>query len=274
MKFSAVFVGAFAALAAAQGSQISSAVSSVASSAISSGSSAASSAVSSATERSSSSASAGSSASSSGASATSSSQSSASSSGSASGSMTTTSIHTTTIFYQYPNTFHKPVSPLFSAAPSSPPPRARLLPTLFLRAPLPLTLPSATLPPPTPLPTPSTAPSPSHGSLPLPTRYVILWYPHVGYCIWFNSSQLPLWTGFFRPQRTLSHVACDRTGTKCKLTHAAPIFQSSNQANFTLQTTMGLLPPPSLRALLPSSVLVLSVLSLSVPLLSCKRLMQ
>lgn len=45
---------------------------------------------------------------------------------------------------------------------------------------------------------------------------------------------------FFRPQRTLSHVACDRIGTKCKLTHAAPIFQSSNQANFTLQTTMGL----------------------------------
>ncbi|CAD0041508.1 unnamed protein product [Aureobasidium pullulans] len=109
MKFSAVFVGAFAALAAAQGSQISSAVSSVASSAISSGSSAASSAVSSATERSSSSASAGSSASSSGASATSSSQSTSTrDSDSDSDSMTTTSIHTTTIFYQYPNTFHKP----------------------------------------------------------------------------------------------------------------------------------------------------------------------
>lgn len=46
--------------------------------------------------------------------------------------------------------------------------------------------------------------------------------------------------GFLRPQRTLSHVACDRTGTKCKLTHAVPVFQTSNQANFTFQTTMGL----------------------------------
>jgi len=103
MKFSAVFVGTFAALAAAQGSIISSAVSS----AVSGGSSRASSLASSVTERSSS-ASAGSSVTSSGASSTS--QSSATSTGS-SGPATSNSVYTSTIYYQYPNTFHKPVSP-------------------------------------------------------------------------------------------------------------------------------------------------------------------
>ncbi|KAI4717035.1 hypothetical protein E4T48_06781 [Aureobasidium sp. EXF-10727] len=107
MKFSAVFVGAFAALAAAQGSQITSA----ASSAVSAASSGASSVASSVTDRSSrsSSASAGSSVTSSSASSTSSSQ--ASSSGSSSGPATSNSVYTSTLFYQYPNTFHKPVSP-------------------------------------------------------------------------------------------------------------------------------------------------------------------
>lgn len=111
MKFSTLFVGAFAALAAAQD------VSSAASSALSGASSAASSAVSSATDRSSSasstrssSASAAQSASSSGAAATSA---SSSSSGSNSDSTTSSSdsVYTSTIYYQYPNTFHKPVSP-------------------------------------------------------------------------------------------------------------------------------------------------------------------
>lgn len=109
MKFSTLFVGAFAALAAAQGSEISSAASSAVSSVASSatGGSSSSRASSSGSSSGSSSASAANSASSSSAS-----QTSGSSSASGSGSVTSSaSIHTTTIFYQYPNTFHKPVSP-------------------------------------------------------------------------------------------------------------------------------------------------------------------
>jgi hypothetical protein len=261
MKFSAVFVGTFAALAAAQGSIISSAVSGA--------SSRASSLASSVTERSSS-ASAGSSVTSSGASSTS--QSSATSTGS-SGPATSNSVYTSTIYYQYPNTFHKPVSPTLLGSqvitvsgtntPSYSLPKDA---STFA-----VTVSNVT--------TTYTSTNTFHGAVSkswlVTASYEVRTFRLLQswslLCI-LDLAQSLFWSEILESEKLCLEVALIWIRVTSTATLLCQNLHCTNQANSDFRPPwVSPVPPPPLRALLASSVLVPSVLSPSVSLLSCKK---
>jgi hypothetical protein len=271
MKFTAVVVGTFAALAAAQGSIISSALSGA--------SSGASSLVSSVTDRSSrsSSASAGSSVTSSGASSTSQS-SSASSTGSSSGPATTNnSVYTSTIFYQYPNTFHKPVSPTLLGSKvitisGTETPTYSLPKDASTFA---VTVSNVT--------TTYTSTNTFHGAVSkswlVTASYEVrnfglsqVWGLR---CI-LDRAQSLLWSKSLESEKLCPEVALIWIRIKRIANLLCQSLCHMNQANHDSRPpwVSPVPPPPHLRALLASSVLVPSVLSLSVLLLSCKKVAQ
>jgi len=186
--------------------------------------------------------------------------------------MTTTSIHTTTIFYQYPNTFHKPVSPtlLGSTVVTSTQGQTSSYSLPSGASTFDVTVSNVT--------TTYTSTNTFHGAVSkswlVTTSYEVRNFV-VSACGLLHLVQffsIAALDGVFFVLRE-PYPTWHATGLAPSANSLTPHQFANPRTKLTLLFRLPWvsLPPPSLRALLPSSVLVLSVLSLSVPLLSCKK---